>query len=57
MENVKSKVMYIRGLENKEVKIEWLMNLLLNFGNVVKLVFIRDKKSALVEFENFEFST
>lgn len=57
MENVKSRVMYIRGLENGNLKIEWLMNLLLNFGNVIKLIFIRDKKSALVEFENIDFST
>lgn len=57
MENVKSKVVYIRGLENYNVKIDWLMNLLLNFGNVLKLILIRDKKSALVEFENVEFST
>jgi hypothetical protein len=33
------------------------MNLFLNFGNVTKICFMRDKMASLIEFEDIEFAT
>lgn len=57
LENKKSKVIYVRGLENQNLKIQWLMNLFLNFGNVTKICLMRDKMASLIEFEDIEFAT
>jgi len=50
-------VLYIRGLENKEVKIQMLYNIFSNFGNILKIIFIRSKAAALIEFESSDYST
>lgn len=34
-----------------------LYNLFSNFGNITKIMFLRNKRSALIEFENMEFAT
>lgn len=34
-----------------------IYNLFSNFGNVTKILFIRNKAAALIEFENEEYST
>lgn len=40
----------------KKIKIEWILNILLNFGNVIIIILMRSKNSALAEFENIEFA-
>ena len=57
IENKKSPVIYVRGLDDPQIKVEWLMNLFMNFGNVTKICFMREKFAALVEFEDLEFAT
>jgi hypothetical protein len=56
-DNHKSSVLYVRGLENKELKITMIYNLFSNFGNIVKIIFIKNKSSALIEYENVEYAT
>jgi len=57
MDNNKSQVLYIRGLENKDFRVHMLYNVFSNFGNILKIIFIRSKAAALIEFENVEYST
>jgi len=47
----------VKGLENKEIKVHMLYNIFSNFGNILKILFIPSKSSALLEFENAEYST
>jgi hypothetical protein len=57
LENRKSPVIYVRGLDSPAIRIEWLSNLFLNFGNVTQVCFLRDKMAALVEFTDVDFAT
>ena len=56
-ENQKSRVLYVKGLEGRDIKVEMLYNIFSNFGNILKILFIPSKTSALIEFENAEYST
>lgn len=56
-ENKKSKVLYVKGLEHKDIKVHMLHNIFSNFGNILKIIFIPSKSAALVEFENPDYST
>lgn len=47
-----SPVLHVLGIENKEVTTKMLFNIFSNFGNIVKLIFIKTRAVALVEFEN-----
>jgi len=57
LDNTKSQVLYIRGLEHRDFKVHMLYNIFSNFGNILKIIFIRSKGAALIEFENLEYST
>jgi len=57
LENRKSPVIYVRGLDSPVIKTHMLLNLFANFGNVMKIVFMRQKKASLIEFENMDFAT
>jgi len=48
----KSLVLHVLGIENKEVNAKMLFNIFSNFGNIVKLIFIKTRAVALVEFDN-----
>lgn len=50
-------MLYIKGLENNEVEVNMLYNIFSNFGNIVKIIFMKDKHVALIEFENVEYAT
>ena len=52
----KSQVLYIRNLEHKDIKINMLYNIFSNFGNILKIILIRSKAAALIEFENCYYS-
>lgn len=52
-----SKVLYLGGITNEKISLEILNNLLSNYGNVVKIIMLRNKLSALVEFENKQYAT
>jgi RNA recognition motif-containing protein len=47
----KSLVLHVLGIENKEVNAKMLFNIFSNFGNIVKLIFIKTRAVALVEFD------
>lgn len=57
LENRKSKVIYVRGLENPKMTIIMIYNLFSNFGNILKIIFLRNKSAALIEFENISYAT
>ncbi|CAD8114321.1 unnamed protein product [Paramecium sonneborni] len=50
-ENQPSKVVYMRGLINQNITPLNIFNLLSNFGNVIVIIYIKHKTSALVQFE------
>ncbi|CAD8123614.1 unnamed protein product [Paramecium sonneborni] len=50
-ENQPSKVVYMRGLMNQNITALNIFNLLSNFGNVLLIIHIQNKTSALVQFE------
>ncbi len=56
-ENKKSQVLYVKGLENPNIRVQMLYNIFSNFGNILKIIFIRSKGVALLEFESAECST
>jgi len=53
----KSQVLYVKGLEDRDIQIQMIYNLFSNFGNVLKVIFIRSKAAALLEYENAEYAT
>eukprot|EP00825_Cyclidium_porcatum_P051470 TRINITY_DN9477_c0_g1_i5.p1 TRINITY_DN9477_c0_g1~~TRINITY_DN9477_c0_g1_i5.p1 ORF type:complete len:324 (-),score=56.11 TRINITY_DN9477_c0_g1_i5:92-1063(-) len=56
-ENKKSKVIYIRGLEDPYLNVNQLYNIFSNFGNINKIIFLRNKKSCLIEYQSKEYAT
>lgn len=54
--NQKSKVIYVRGLDHPDVDISKIYNLFSNYGNILKIKFIRTKKIALIEYETQEYA-
>ena len=49
-------MLYIRNLEHKDIKINMLYNIFSNFGNILKIILIKSKAAALIEFENYYYS-
>ncbi|KRX09225.1 hypothetical protein PPERSA_05894 [Pseudocohnilembus persalinus] len=56
IENKKSKVVYVRGLENLNITLQNIYNLFSNFGNIKTIIFLRVKKSCLIEYQNQEYA-
>lgn len=57
MENKPSSVVYCRGINIEKVTMEDLFNLFSNYGNILKIVYIKYKQAILVEYQNYEHST
>jgi hypothetical protein len=55
-ENKKSAVLHVNGLEHKDIKVQMIYNIFSNFGNITKIILMKNKASALIEFENTQFS-
>ncbi|CAK68164.1 unnamed protein product (macronuclear) [Paramecium tetraurelia] len=53
-ENQPSKVVYLRGLMSQNITPLNIFNLLSNFGNVLVIIHIKSKTSALVQFEKLQ---
>ena len=53
MENSPSKVLFVRSIPSYHT-IRSLYNILLNFGNIRKIISIKHKESMLVEYEHIE---
>ena len=56
-EEKKSAVLHVLGIENKEVTTKMLFNIFSTYGNILKLMFIKTRAVALVEFENVSNAT
>ena len=52
-----SKVLFIKGLEDQRLKVQIIYNLFSNFGNITKIIFMRNKSGALIEFQSIEYAT
>jgi RNA recognition motif-containing protein len=54
--NLPTCVIHVKGLDVKEMKMIFLINLFSNFGNVKKIIFFKDIGVALIEFTLREFA-
>ena len=52
-----SRVLFVKGLEDNKLKVQVLYNLFSNFGNITKIIFMRNKGGALIEFQSVEYAT
>jgi len=57
VENKECAVLYVKGLEDENIKVQMLYNIFSNFGNIKKIIFIRRQAAALIEYENVEYAT
>ena len=55
-EGKKCAVLHVNGLEHPEIKVQMLYNIFSNFGNITKIIFMRNKASALIEFETVDYA-
>lgn len=55
-ETKKCAVLHVNGLEHKDIRVQMLYNVFSNFGNITKIIFMRNKASALIEFENVDYA-
>jgi len=53
----KSQILYVKGLDDRDISIQMIYNLFSNFGNVLKVIYIRSKAASLLEYENAEYAT
>jgi RNA recognition motif-containing protein len=51
-DEIQSKVLYLRGILNEEINFQILYNIFSNYGNICKMLMIRVKNTALIEFED-----
>lgn len=49
-----SKVVHVKGLESEEITNEIIASLFSNFGNINKVLFLRKKHTALVEYHDMD---
>ena len=54
--NLPTRVIHVRGLDIKETKLIYLINLFSNFGNVKKIIFFKEIGVALIEFTLKDFA-
>jgi RNA recognition motif-containing protein len=52
-----SKVIYARWFDKKLVGLRMLYNVFSTFGNIDKMIYLKERSSALVQFETTEFAT
>lgn len=57
VEDNKSPVIYVKGLDDPDINVQMVYNLFGNFGNVLKIIFIHSKAAALIEYENADYAT
>ena len=54
--NIPTSVIHVKGLNIKEVKLVFLINLFSNFGNIKKIIFFKEIGVALIEFTMKDFA-
>jgi RNA recognition motif-containing protein len=52
-----SKVLFIKGLDEPGITGSMIYNVFSNFGNISKIIFMRNKGGALIEFHSVEYAT
>jgi RNA recognition motif. (a.k.a. RRM, RBD, or RNP domain) len=52
-----SHILHVKGLESEEITAELLNSLFSNFGNIVKILFVKHKKAAFIVYENQDLAT
>ena len=52
-----SKVLFIKGLDEPGISVAMIYNVFSNFGNISKIIFMRNKGGALIEFHSVEYAT
>lgn len=57
VDNKECAVLYVKGLEHKDIRVQMLYNIFSNFGNIKKIIFIRRQAAALIEYETVEYAT
>ena len=50
-------MLYCRGLEDEKITMEIIYNLFSNFGDILKIIYIRKKKTALIEYETINYAS
>eukprot|EP01017_Pseudomicrothorax_dubius_P045956 TRINITY_DN8031_c0_g1_i1.p1 TRINITY_DN8031_c0_g1~~TRINITY_DN8031_c0_g1_i1.p1 ORF type:complete len:618 (-),score=92.15 TRINITY_DN8031_c0_g1_i1:126-1979(-) len=53
----KSPVIYVKGFDSEIVNVTMIYNVFSNFGNIMKIMYMRLKGIALIEYETVEFAT
>lgn len=51
-----SRVLHIKGITKKDISVKHIYNLFSNFGDIKRIILLRAKEAALVEFETLEFA-
>ena len=46
----KSSILFVKGLKNNQIKALNLYNVFSNYGNILKIILIKNKSSALIEY-------
>jgi hypothetical protein len=46
----------VRGIDVPNVTLELLWNLFSNFGNIVKMLLLRNKSAVLIEYEKMNYA-
>ncbi len=47
----------MKGLEHADLKLKMIYNLFSNFGNIQKVIFIKPRGCALIEYQNEGYAT
>eukprot|EP01017_Pseudomicrothorax_dubius_P016625 TRINITY_DN1884_c0_g2_i1.p1 TRINITY_DN1884_c0_g2~~TRINITY_DN1884_c0_g2_i1.p1 ORF type:complete len:373 (+),score=42.83 TRINITY_DN1884_c0_g2_i1:211-1329(+) len=53
----KSSVLHVKGIDTELVTVTMIYNLFSSFGNIVAIIFMRAKGAALIEYETIEYAT
>lgn len=56
-EDKKSPIIYVKGLNHRDMKVALVYNMFSNFGNIQKIIFIKKAGAALIEYENSEYGS
>ena len=52
-----SNILHVKGLDNQNMTAELLNSLFGNFGNIMKILFVKPKKAAFIVYESQELAT
>lgn len=52
-----SHILHVKGLESEVITAELLNSLFSNFGNIVKILFVKHKQAAFIVYENQDLAT